>query len=72
MRTQLPETLFRQFKRIAEVIWRGVENMVLPYPWKKLKPGGNFSFPAPIKGRLKVSDPERLKDILRSDQELFL
>ena len=75
---QLPEPLYREIKRlalqqdwsIAEVIRRGAENVVRHYPQEKLTPGGDFRFPAPIQARLKVSDPARLKEFLRSGQEL--
>ena len=77
---QLPEPLYREIKKIAlqqdwsiaEVIRRGAENVVRHYPHEKLTPGEDFRFPAPIRARLKVSDPARLEELLRSDQELTL
>jgi hypothetical protein len=76
---QLPDPLYREIKRIAvqqdwsiaEVIRRGAENVVRHYPPEKLPYNAEegFRFPAPIRARLRVSDPEQLKDLLRSDQE---
>ena len=76
---QLPDPLYREIKRIAvqqdwsiaEVIRRGAENVVRHYPPEKLPLSAEkgFRFPAPIQARLRVSDPEQLKDLLRSDQE---
>jgi len=74
---QLPDPLYREIKRIAkqqdwsiaEVIRRGAENVVRHYPSEKLVPGEGFRFPAPIRSRLKVSDPAKLKALLRADQE---
>ena len=79
---QLPDPLYREIKRIAmqqdwsiaEVIRRGAENVVRHYPPEKLPldAGKGYCFPAPIRARLKVPDPEQLKDLLRSDQERSL
>jgi len=76
---QLPDPLYRQIKRIAsdqgwsiaEVIRRGAESVVRSYPEDK-KAAEGYVFPAPLTGRLRVSDPEQLKGLLQADQEMSL
>jgi hypothetical protein len=77
---QLPDPLYREIKRIAaeqdwsiaEVIRRGAEHVIRDYPPEKLSPAQGFSFPTPIHATLKVSDPAKLKALLRKDEETNL
>jgi len=75
---QLPEPLYREIQRVAEleewsvaeVIRRGAEHMVRAYPAIKQKT--NWSLPIPVTGELKVTDPEALRDLVRADQDAGL
>lgn len=72
---QLPDTLYREIQRvaaleewsIAEVIRRGVEQIVRSYP--AIKHREAFQLPAPVASKLLVTDPGRLRDLIRSDYE---
>ncbi len=72
---QLPEPLYREIQRVAaleewsvaEVIRRGAEEIVRAYPAIKIP---DWELPPAIASTLKISDPERLRDLLRDDQEL--
>jgi hypothetical protein len=74
---QLPDPLYREIKRIAqqqdwsiaEVIRRGAESVVRHYPPEKHTQADGFHFPPPRRGRLRVSEPEQLKELIRSDQD---
>jgi len=73
---QLPEKLRREAQRIAdqqewsmaEVIRRGLETIVGQYPRGK-DTGRGISGRAPLKARLKISDPDLLKSAMREDEE---
>lgn len=72
---QFPEALYREVQRvaaleewsIAEVIRRGVEQIVRSYP--PIKHREAFRLPAPIASQLLVTNPECLRDLIRSDHE---
>ena len=74
---QLPEPLYRDVQRvareqdwsIAEVIRRGAEAITRAYPQFKSKAGQGWQFPPPIGGKLLVTDPGALRDLLRADDE---
>jgi len=73
---QLPEKLRREAQRVAdqqewsmaEVIRRGLETIVAQYPRGKAA-GQGICGRAPLKARLKMTDPDMLKEALREDQE---
>jgi len=74
---QLPDTLYREVKRIAqqqewsvtEVIRQAAETMVRLYPPTKLPSQNGYRLPPPIMARLRVADPVALKTLLLNDQE---
>ena len=74
---QLPEPLYREIKRIAErqdwsiaeVIRRGAEAVVRNYPNTKLADKGDFTFPEPIRAKLRITDPLALKEAIHRDEE---
>jgi len=77
---QLPDPLYREVKRIAEqqewsvteVIRRGAERMVRVYPAIKRPGPDGLKLPPPLKARLLVHEPGRLKEMVRQDEEASL
>ena len=71
---QIPDPLYREVRRIAaqqewsvtEVVRRGLETMTRLYPPAK---GGGTALPPPIGSRLRVTDPVKLRELLRADSE---
>ncbi|MFZ4116367.1 MAG: antitoxin [Chthoniobacterales bacterium] len=71
---QLPDPLYSEIKRIAEeqdwsiaeVLRRGAEAILRVYPAHKKKKS-TWSLPSPLKMKLLVEDPERIKDIIFED-----
>lgn len=74
---QLPEPLYREIKRIArdqdwsiaEVIRRGAEAVVRNYPAGKHPTGEGITLPPPIQAKLRIEDPQQLRDSIRADEE---
>ncbi|HLB33911.1 MAG: hypothetical protein A3F67_02125 [Verrucomicrobia bacterium RIFCSPHIGHO2_12_FULL_41_10] len=75
---QLPDPLYREIKRlaqeqdwsIAEVLRRGAEAILRTYPNHKQKKTSSWKLPPPLKIKLLVEDPERIKEILFEDSQL--
>ena len=72
---QLPDPLYHEIKRIAqeqdwsiaEVLRRGAEAVLRAYPTHKQKKTSLWKLPPPLKTKLLVEDPERMKEILFED-----
>lgn len=73
----MPDTLYKQVKRIAEqqewsvteVIRRGAETMTRLYPEDKALFKNDIDFPPVLKSRLRITNPDELKSLLRTDEE---
>ncbi|MBX9742992.1 MAG: hypothetical protein K2W99_05605 [Chthoniobacterales bacterium] len=61
-----PEPLYAEIKRIAEVLRSGAEAILRRYPSHKKK-AATWKFPTPLKSKLLVTDPEKIKEILFED-----
>lgn len=72
---QIPERLYREIQRgavleewtIAEVIRRRAEEIVRNYP--PIKSSEHQNLLSPINGSLKISGAQKIRDLVRSDQE---
>ena len=72
---QLPDPLYKEVKRIAqeqdwsvaEVLRRGAEAVLRAYPVHKQKKTSSWKLPSPLKAKLLVEDPERMKEMLFED-----
>jgi hypothetical protein len=68
---QLPDKLYREVQRvaqtqewsIAEVMRRGAEAITRAYPSIKQKPTQAWKLPPPIRAKLLVTDPAKLREI---------
>ena len=73
---QLPDPLYAEIKRIAqeqdwsiaEVLCRGAEAILRVYPSHK-KQKSTWKLPAPLKMKLLIDDPDRIKDAIFNDSQ---
>ncbi len=71
---QLPDPLYAEIKRIAreqdwsiaEVLRRGAEAILRVYPSHK-KQKSAWKLPTPLKMKLLIEDPDRIKDAIFND-----
>ena len=54
---------------VSEVLRRGAEAVARSYPPSKIAEGEKWTLPPPIKGRLLVERADKLREVIRGDQE---
>ena len=76
---QLPDNLYKEVQRvaqtqewsIAEVMRRGAEAITRADPSIKQNTTQAWKLPPPIRAKMLVTDPEKLRDMAREDMDRF-